>query len=144
MQLFAELRQLADLEWEFIDGSIVKAHQHATGARSEDKEAIGKSRGGNTTKIHMAVDSCGLPIDFIVTGGEVHDSKAAIELLKQLPDAEHVIADRGYDSEKIREQIREKRASLTYRASVIRRLAMAILTGVCTNIAIWLRTCLPG
>lgn len=57
----------------------------------------------------MAVDSCGLPIDFIVTGGEVHDSKAAIELLKQLPDAEHVIADRGYDSEKIREQIREKK-----------------------------------
>ena len=109
MQLFAELRQLADLEWEFIDGSIVKAHQHATGARSEDKEAIGKSRGGNTTKIHMAVDSCGLAIDFIVTGGEVHDSKAAIELLKQLPDAEHVIADRGYDSEKIREQIREKK-----------------------------------
>ncbi|WP_037054941.1 IS5 family transposase, partial [Rheinheimera baltica] len=90
MQLFAELRQLADLEWEFIDGSIVKAHQHATGARSKDKEAIGKSRGGNTTKIHMAVDSCGLPVDFIVTGGEVHDSKAAIELLEQLPDAEHV------------------------------------------------------
>ena len=101
MQLFAELRKFADLEWEFIDGSIVKVHHHATGARSEDKEAIGKGRGGNTTKIHMAVDSFGLPIDFIVTGGEVHDSKAAIELLKQLPDAEHVIADRGYDSEKV-------------------------------------------
>ncbi len=48
-----ELRQLADFEWEFIDGSIVKAHQHPTGARSEDKEASGKSGGGNTTKIHM-------------------------------------------------------------------------------------------
>lgn len=108
MQLFIELRQQIDLEWEFIDGSIIKAHQHATGARTEDKQAIGKSRGGNTTKIHMAVDSCGLPIDFIVTGGEVHDSKAAIELLEQLPDAEHVIADRGYDSEKIRELVRKK------------------------------------
>ena len=31
------------------------------------------------------------------------------EILSQLPDAEHVIADRGYDSEKIREQIREKK-----------------------------------
>jgi transposase len=104
---------LADLEWEFIDGSIIKAQQHATCARLEDKEAIGKSRGNNTTEIHMAVDSCGLPIDFIVTGGEVHDSKAVIELLKQLPDAEHVIADQGYDSEKIREQIREKNSAPT-------------------------------
>ena len=29
--------------------------------------------GGNTTKIHMAVDAHGLPIDFEITGGEVHE-----------------------------------------------------------------------
>ncbi len=28
MQLFVELRQDTDLEWVFIDGSIIKAHQH--------------------------------------------------------------------------------------------------------------------
>jgi hypothetical protein len=50
-----------DLEWEFIDGSIVKAHQHSSGAAYEQESAIGKSVAGNTTKIHMAVDSCGLP-----------------------------------------------------------------------------------
>lgn len=32
-----------DLEWTFIDGSIVKAHQHSTGAASRENEAIGKS-----------------------------------------------------------------------------------------------------
>jgi IS5 family transposase len=47
----------------------------------------------------LAVDSYGLPIEFILTGGEVHDSKAAIELIEKLPDSVRVIADRSYDSE---------------------------------------------
>ena len=84
-----------DLEWEFIDGSYVKAHQHSTGAVGEDSQAIGKSRAGNTSKIHLAVDSCGLPIEFLVTGGETHDSKAASELIAQLPAAEAVVADKA-------------------------------------------------
>ena len=99
-----------DLEWEFIDGSYVKAHQHSTGAAGEDSQAIGKSRAGNTSKIHLAVDSCGLPIEFLVTGGETHDSKAASELIAQLPAAEAVVADKGYDSEAIREQIAKRGA----------------------------------
>jgi transposase len=106
--LFHALKQEPDLEWEFIDGSIVKAHQHAAGACSTENEFIGKSRGGNTTKIHLAVDSYGLPIEFILTGGEVHDSKAAIELIEQLPEAEYVVADKGYDSEPVRELVRRK------------------------------------
>lgn len=110
MRLFKSLRHEPDLEWEFIDGSIVKAHQHSTGARTEDDEGIGKSVAGNTTKIHMAVDSYGLPIEFCITGGEVHDSKAAPTLIEMLPRADYVIADRGYDSETLREQIRDKNA----------------------------------
>ena len=108
MQIFKVLVHTPDLEWEFIDGSIVRAHQHSTGACSTENEAIGKSRGGNTTKIHMAVDAFGLPIEFHLTGGEVHDAKAAPELIEQLPKSDYVIADKGYDSEDIREQIREK------------------------------------
>ena len=108
IKIFKDLVQEPDLEWEFIDGSIVRAHQHSTGACSIENEAIGKSRGGNTTKIHMAVDSYGLPIEFQLTGGEVHDAKAAPELILKLPKSAYVIADKGYDSEDIREQIREK------------------------------------
>ncbi len=63
MLVFKALVQEPDLEWEFINGSIVKAHQHSAGAASEENQAIGKSRGGNTTKIHMAVVAYGLPID---------------------------------------------------------------------------------
>ena len=46
---------MADFEWVFIDGSIVRAHQNSTGAATESSEQIGKSRGGNSTKIHLAV-----------------------------------------------------------------------------------------
>jgi transposase len=56
----------------------------------------------------MAADAHGNPIDFTVTGGEVHDAKAAPELINKIGLAQHIIADKGYDSEAIREQIRLK------------------------------------
>ena len=108
MQIFKDLIQQPDLEWEFIDGSIVKAHQHSAGLPNKEEQAIGKSVAGNTTKIHMAVDACGFPIAFQLTGGEVHDAKVAPEFIKNLPIADYTIADRGYDSEEIREQIKQK------------------------------------
>jgi len=45
MLIFKALVHEPDLEWEFIDGSIVKAHQHSAGAASEENQAIGKSVG---------------------------------------------------------------------------------------------------
>ncbi len=108
LQLFTTLKQSPDVEWEFVDGSIVRSHQHATGASTDERESIGKNRSGNTTRIHLAVDSYGLPIDFLLTGGEVHDIRAAPELIARLPEADFVVADKGYDSEPIREQIRKK------------------------------------
>ena len=110
-KLFNALINEPDTEWEFIDGSIVKAHQHSSGAATNENEAIGLSRGGNTTKIHMAVDSYGLPIHFKITGGEVHDSKMAPELIVDLPAADFVIADKGYDCESTRDLIASRNAT---------------------------------
>ena len=42
-KIFKTLIQEPDLEWTFIDGSIVRAHQHGTGAVSKEHQAIGKS-----------------------------------------------------------------------------------------------------
>ena len=53
MRIFSSLVEDPDVEWLFIDGSYVKAHQDSTGAATEDAEAIGKSRAGNTSKIHL-------------------------------------------------------------------------------------------
>lgn len=53
--------------------------------------------------LYMAApDSGGNPIDFEVTGGEVHDSKMAPQLIAKLPPSEYLIADKGYDSEDLR------------------------------------------
>lgn len=98
------------MEWAFIDGSIVKAHQHSSGEAYGQESAIGKSVAGNTTKIHMAVDACGLPIHFTVTGGEVHDCKEVPTLVAELPKADYIVADKGYDSEPLRVQIQGKGA----------------------------------
>ena len=80
--VFSYLAKLADPEWLFIDGSIVKAHQHSCGAISQGSEAIGKSSGGNSTKIHLAVDSGGLPVYFELSEGQIHDIKHAPSLVE--------------------------------------------------------------
>ena len=70
MTIFKVLAKDPDMEWKFIDGSIVKAHQHSCGARKGEERAIGKSVAGNTSKIHMVTDSSGNPIDFEITEGQ--------------------------------------------------------------------------
>jgi IS5 family transposase len=55
----------------------------------------------------LAVDSYGFPIEFIITGGDVHDSKVANELIEILLKNQFVAADKSYDSEAIRDKVRE-------------------------------------
>jgi len=50
----------------------------------------------------MAVDSGFFQSTRSITGGEVHDCKGALNLVAELPKADYVIADRGYDSEDLR------------------------------------------
>ena len=84
-----------------IDGSYIRAHQHSSGARHGENRAIGSSRGGSTTKIHLATDANGYPLDFEITGGEVHDTQVAPRLIDLIGTAEYLVADKGYDSEKL-------------------------------------------
>lgn len=107
-QIFFAIRGEIDQEWIFADGSYVRAHQHSSGARHGQERAIGKSRGGATSKLHMLADAHGNPIDFEITGGDVHDSQVADKLLKSIGSAENFIADKGYDSDPIRNQAREQ------------------------------------
>lgn len=109
--VFSHLSSLADTEWLFIDGSLVRAHQHSCGAASTENQAMGKSRGGNTTKIHLAVERDGLPVHFELSGGQVHDVVHADSLVTQSPKAAWVTADKGYDSEALRTLIRQQGAT---------------------------------
>jgi transposase len=95
----------ADAEYVMVDSSIVRVHQDAMRARRcKDAEAIGRSRGGQTTKIHMACDALGYPLAFIATSGERGDATQAIALLRRSIDnkTEACLLDCGYDSDDIR------------------------------------------
>ena len=61
-------------------------------------QAIGRSRGGLTTKIHAVVDALGNPLVLSLTGGNVHDIKQAEILTAQVHPAA-LLADKGYDSD---------------------------------------------
>jgi hypothetical protein len=69
--------------------------------RGADDEAIGRSRGGLSTKINAVVDALGNPLRFILTGGQVHDSKQAEALIEGF-DFEKLLTDKGYDNNRFR------------------------------------------
>src|SRR4030081_1591235 len=75
---------------------------------SED-QALGRSRGGLSTKIHMAVRGLGCPVRFMLTAGQNGDAPQAAALIEGLP-AEVVIADTAYDADHLRQAIAAKGA----------------------------------
>ena len=73
--------------------------------RGQDSQGLGRSRGGFSTKIHVAVSGGGQPVKLHLSEGERHDVTCAEILLEGL-EPEHVIADKGYDSDPLRQKIR--------------------------------------
>ena len=88
-----------------IDGSVIRAHQHAAGAiGGQDNQALGRSKGGFSSKIHAKVDSFGLPLGFILTPGQEHESKTAKALLGD-EVSDYLLADKAYDINDLRAEL---------------------------------------
>ena len=105
-KIFKRLSADADKEWLMMDGSYIRAHQHAAGAAAcsgEDDHAIGIGRGGTTSKMHLMVN-------------DVSDAPELIAAV-DLGGTEAVSADKGYDSDKLRAQIEEEgsKANIPYK-----------------------------
>jgi transposase len=66
--------------------------------KTGEDQAIGRSRGGLSTKIHALVDALGNPIGFFLTGGEAHDLVGADHLLPTMA-ADMLIADKAFDAD---------------------------------------------
>jgi hypothetical protein len=72
------------LDWHthYVDGTVVRAHQHAAGAvGGQQHEALGRSRGGCSTKVHVRAEGGGKPLALVVSGGERHESRYVEALL---------------------------------------------------------------
>ena len=69
--------------------------------RGQHRQALGRSRGGFSTKIHLKTDLDGNPLDFHLTRGEASDSTQFETSLNIGPDIRPRIAitDKGYDSQ---------------------------------------------
>jgi transposase len=72
-------------------------------------QALGRSRGGFSTKIHATVDGLGNPLRLRLTAGQRHDISQAADLIAGFK-FEHVIADRGYAAEGFVELVIESNA----------------------------------
>jgi len=102
------------------------------GAVSKDKksgpaagrEALGRSRGGLTSKIHLVADSRCRPISRVTTGGHRHDSVAFEAVMAGIrihrrgrgrPRTRpgHLLADKAYSSRTIRSYLRKHRITAT-------------------------------
>lgn len=78
--------------------------------RGEHQQAIGRSRGGRTTKIHALTDAECRPVAFLLTGGQIADCTAGAVLLEEMPRSAILHGDKGYDSDAIRRQVEGKGA----------------------------------
>jgi transposase len=67
-----------------IDTSMVRVHQHAACITDSGNQAVGRSRGGLTSKLHVVVDRNGLLLRLGITAGQAHDNRHCSTLLSGL------------------------------------------------------------
>ena len=88
------------------------AHQSASlgrrRKRGEQKQAVGRSRGGRNTKIYALADAKGRLIAILLTGGEAHDCPVAYRPNCIVKPSKHMLADKAYDSAELRCELHER------------------------------------
>jgi transposase len=135
--ILSALQALSDdaglIEWTVsVDSTINRAHQHAAGARRHPENqvepplgepadhALGRSRGGWTTKVHLASEQRRKTLSAQLTGGQAADSPQFTAVLGRIrvprrtgpgrprsrPD--RVLADKAYSSRGNRAYLRRR------------------------------------
>lgn len=125
-QLLTALQQAANecgaIDWSlhFVDGTVIRAHQHAAGARKGGgDEALGRSKGGFSTKLHLRTGGDGKPLVVLLTAGQRHEQTMFEPLMeagqikrvhggrpRQRP--KRVAGDKGYSSRRTRHYLRSR------------------------------------
>ncbi|MDE1172837.1 MAG: IS5 family transposase [Parvibaculaceae bacterium] len=108
--LFERLSGDRDFEYAMIDGTIVRVHQQGTGARGgTHRQAIGRSRGGLTTKIVALVDALGNLARFILLPGQTHDLIGVKPLIQDV-EFDMFLGDKAFDADWLRAELNERGA----------------------------------
>lgn len=129
------------IDWSMVsvDSTSCRVHQHATGARTSaaripgrrsqpvhhrSDEALGRSRGGLTCKIHLVSEGGLRPLAFVITPGQWGDAPQLIPVLERIrvprpagghprtrPD--HLGGDKAHSSRRIRRYLRRRQIKHT-------------------------------
>lgn len=125
------LRGLLDWSFHMLDGTVVRAHQHAAGAPLHElesaqraaAEALGRSRGGLSTKPILRIDAHGRLRALLVVPGQRHESVFFEALMEQGAmqgergrprlRPERITADKAYSMPRIRSWCRAHNVCVT-------------------------------
>src|SRR3954451_14095403 len=92
-----------------LDSTSVKVHPDGTGAlKKNGPQAIGKSRGGWNTKIHLVAADARTVITFALSPGNAHDApegRALLEELGPMPEGLPLLMDRAYEGDETRQRV---------------------------------------
>lgn len=110
-----------DFDLWCVDGTVVRAHRAASGApkinettqENAAKHALGRSRGGYSTKLHFLTDGQGIPIGVIATAGQRNEGPefenvmqaCLINTFRKAKRPQALAADKAYSSKAIRKYI---------------------------------------
>jgi transposase len=108
------LTRAADLDhsqWN-IDGTVIRAARSAAGAKKNpvpgepEDHALGRSRGGWGTKLHLVCDAKGNPLGLLLTGGQRQEVTQSEALLASVPAGlgppAALAGDKGYSASRVR------------------------------------------
>ena len=123
LQQQADSAELIDWEVHGSDSTVVPCPPTCSGGkRGQENQALGRSKGGFSTKVHIRAEGFGKPMVFVLTGGERHDTTAFDDLLaggkvkrigRGRPKSRfrYFLGDFGYSSQAIREKLRLRAAT---------------------------------
>jgi transposase len=69
---------------------------------------IGRTKGGRNTKLHVVCDEKGRPCVLLLTPGNLNDCRVAQRCIEAMPASAELVADKGYDSQALREWLRAR------------------------------------
>jgi transposase len=95
-------------------------------AEKGESQAIGRPRGGRTSKIHALADHCGRPIAFALTPGNIADITMAPPIVSAVSPPKRLIADKVYDAESFRTWLKDRRIKAVIPSAASRRIPYPI------------------
>jgi transposase len=109
--LFNAMNEDPDFEYALIDGTIVQVHQNGDRRkRGTRHQAIGRSRGGLTTKIVALVDALGNLVRFLLLPGQAHDMKGVAPLIRDV-SFDALLADKAFDADWLLQDLDQRGAT---------------------------------